>query len=99
MFVGCFPFSILLTWLYNSTNGSLLICILFHNAVNTSAAYFYGNLQGPELRPLEIFILLLIVAASFVVIRTKGTLRTYKQPIDDRFAIAEKTFYETKTNE
>lgn len=40
MFIGCFALSIIETWLYNSTKGSLFICILFHNAINTSAAYF-----------------------------------------------------------
>ena len=40
MFIGCFALSIIATYLYNSTKGSLLTCILFHNAINTSATYF-----------------------------------------------------------
>lgn len=43
MFIGCFALSIISTWLYNSTKRSLFICILFHNAVNTSAAYFMAT--------------------------------------------------------
>jgi hypothetical protein len=74
MFIGCFALSIIATYLYNSTKGSLLICILFHNAINTSAAYFYGNIKGEELRPLLIWILLLIVSAAIIFLKTKGSL-------------------------
>ena len=74
MFIGCFALSIIATWLYNSTKGSLFICILFHNAINTSAAYFYGNLKGNEFRPLIILIVLLVVTAIFICFATKGTL-------------------------
>ena len=74
MFIGCFALSIIATWLYNSTKGSLLICILFHNAINTSAAYFYGNLKGNEFRPLIILIVLLVVATICICFKTKGSL-------------------------
>ncbi|MDQ6902286.1 MAG: CPBP family intramembrane metalloprotease [Bacteroidota bacterium] len=66
MFIGCFAISIIETWLYNSTKGSLFVCILFHNAINTSAAYFYGNLKGTEFRPLIIWIILLVLTAISV---------------------------------
>ena len=74
MFIGCFALSIIETWLYNSTKGSLFICILFHNAINTSAAYFYGNLKGNEFRPLMILIVLLVVTAICICFKTKGSL-------------------------
>lgn len=74
MFIGCFALSIIATWLYNSTKGSVFICILFHNAINTSAAYFYGNLKGNEFRPLVILIVLLVAAAIFICLKTKGKL-------------------------
>lgn len=78
MLIGCFPLSILQTWLYNSTKGCLLICILLHNTINSSAAYFYKNLSGNEFRPIEILIVLLLAAAIIIYIKTKGILRTYK---------------------
>ncbi len=81
MFVGCFALSIIATYLYNSTKGSLLICILFHNAINTSAAYFFGNLKGAELRPFLIWILLLIVSAVIIFFKTKGSLNENDQPV------------------
>ena len=79
MFIGCFALSIIATWLYNSTKGSLLICILFHNAINTSAAYFYGNLKGSEFRPLIILVVLLVVAAICIGFKTKGSLTENEQ--------------------
>ncbi|MEO5907727.1 MAG: CPBP family intramembrane glutamic endopeptidase, partial [Ginsengibacter sp.] len=81
MFIGCFALSIIATYLYNSTKGSLLICILFHNAINTSAAYFFGNIKGEELRALLIWILLLIVSAVIIFLKTKGSLNENEQPI------------------
>ena len=80
MFIGCFALSIIATYLYNSTKGSLLICILFHNAINTSAAYFYGNIKGEELRPLLIWILLLIVSAAIIFLKTKGSINENEKP-------------------
>jgi len=79
MFIGCFALSIIETWLYNSTKGSLFICILYHNAINTSAAYFYGNLKGQEFRPLIIFIVLLVITAISVCFKTKGSLNENEQ--------------------
>ena len=81
MFIGCFALSIIATYLYNSTKGSLLTCILFHNAINTSAAYFYGNIKGEELRELLIWILLLMVSAVIIFLKTKGSLNENEQPI------------------
>ncbi len=80
MFVGCFALSIIATYLYNSTKGSLLTCILFHNAINTSAAYFFGNIKGEELRPLLIWVLLLLVSAVIIFLKTKGSLNENEQP-------------------
>jgi membrane protease YdiL (CAAX protease family) len=73
IFTGCFALSILQTWLFNSTK-SLLICILLHDAVNSGAAYFYGNLENNELRPFVIFTALLILVAIILVVTTRGKL-------------------------
>lgn len=79
MFIGCFALSIIETWLYNSTKSSLFICILFHNAINTSAAYFYGNFKDDEFRPLIFLIGLLVLTAIFICFKTKGSLNENKQ--------------------
>jgi membrane protease YdiL (CAAX protease family) len=74
VFLGCFPISILQTWLYNSTKGSLLLCILFHDAINAGASYFYLNLPNKEIRPFEISVAFLTCIAIGVYVKTKGTL-------------------------
>jgi membrane protease YdiL (CAAX protease family) len=38
--------SVLLAWIYNSTRGSLLLVILFHGAVNTSAKFLLPEFDG-----------------------------------------------------
>jgi hypothetical protein len=81
IFIGCFVLSIITPYLYNSTKGSLLTCILFHNAINTTTAYFLGNLKGEELRPLLIWILLLKVSAVIILFKTKGSLIKNEQVI------------------
>ena len=81
MFIGCFALSVIATWLFNSTKGSLFICILFHNAINTSAAYFYGNLKGAELRPLIILVALLVTSAIIICFITKGSLNENRELI------------------
>jgi membrane protease YdiL (CAAX protease family) len=79
IFGGCFALSILQTWLFNSTK-SLLICILLHDAVNSGAAYFYGNLEHNELRPFVIFTVFLILFAFIIVFKTSGKLYNSKKP-------------------
>ena len=74
MFIGCFALSIIETWFYNSTKGSLLICILFHNTINTSIVYFYGNVKGEEFRPFIILVALLVIASLGILFKTKGSL-------------------------
>ena len=74
IFIGCFAISIIATFFYNSTGSSLFICILFHNSINTSAAYFCGNLKGAEFRPFIIWILLLSVIAISLISKSNNTL-------------------------
>lgn len=92
MFIGCFAISIIATWFYNSTKRSLFICILFHNAVNTSAAYFYGNLQSGEFRPLIILVILLVVVAISILFRTKGSLHENENPVVNAIGFCSKHY-------
>lgn len=41
-------YSVLLAWLYNSTRGSLLIVIIFHAAINTSAKFLMPEFEGRD---------------------------------------------------
>jgi uncharacterized protein len=39
-------YSILMTWVYLHTNGSVLIATLFHGAINLSQGLFLGGIDG-----------------------------------------------------
>lgn len=41
-------YSVLITWLYNSTRGSLPIVILFHASINTAAKFLMPEFEGPH---------------------------------------------------
>jgi len=74
VFVGCFPLSIIQSWIYNNTRQSLLLCVLFHAGVDASVGYFFQNLPNDQLQPLEIVTGLFICFAIVLVILTKGRL-------------------------
>ena len=42
--LGLFAFTIITTWMYNRTQGSLLLPILFHTSVNVTAKYLFNPL-------------------------------------------------------
>lgn len=67
MFVGCIAMSIILTWLYLEAKGSLLICVLFHNAVNAAGYYFFVGIPGVSLLPLAVYTAILMVIATALV--------------------------------
>ncbi|HEU6445817.1 MAG TPA: CPBP family intramembrane glutamic endopeptidase [Gaiellaceae bacterium] len=62
--------SIVLTWMYNGTGGSLLIVVLFHAASNLGLTVFLEPLDDQVAQPFLIYVGLMIVAASVVVAAT-----------------------------
>lgn len=51
--LGLFAFTIITTWMYNRTQGSLLLPILFHTSVNLTAKYLFNPLfAGTDLMHL-----------------------------------------------
>ena len=74
IFVGCFALSIIQTWLFNITRGSLFICIILHDLVNTSAPVFFGKTLNRDFTPFILFTGLLILFAIIVTIKTDGRL-------------------------
>lgn len=63
--------SIIYTWMYNGTGGSLLIVVLFHAASNLLLTVFLVEpFEGQVARPFLILLALMIVAASVVVAAT-----------------------------
>jgi uncharacterized protein len=67
--IGVLAFAILVTWVYLHTEGSLLLPMLFHSSVNTSA-FLFGWFSGEDLvRLWWLFAALWALAAGIVVMR------------------------------
>lgn len=67
IFCGSIAMSVILTWLYLKSRGSILICILFHNSVNAGAYYFLSGFPGSSAVPLwGLTVAFSIVAVSVI---------------------------------
>ena len=62
--------SIIVTWMYNSTGGSLLIVILFHAAANLPLTIVFEPLDDEITQPFLIYVGLMVLTASVVVVAT-----------------------------
>jgi membrane protease YdiL (CAAX protease family) len=66
--VSAFALSIISTWVYNSTGGSLLMVVLAHGTVNLPLTLVRDDLGAQATVPVLLYFGLLIVAAIVVVI-------------------------------
>ncbi len=75
--------SIILTWMYNGTGGSLLIVVLFHAASNLPLTVFFEPLEDEITQPFLIYVGLMVLAAALVVAATgRATLsRTHTKQV------------------
>ncbi len=63
--------SVIYTWIYNGTGGSLLLVVLFHAASNVPLTVFLEPLEKDELtQPFLIYVALMMLAAAVVVAAT-----------------------------
>jgi uncharacterized protein len=62
--------SVVYTWLYNNTGGSLLIIVLFHAASNLPITLLITPLGSQMTQPFLIYVAFMVVAAVAVVIAT-----------------------------
>jgi uncharacterized protein len=62
--------SVILTWMYNGTGGSLLIVVVFHAASNVPLTVFYEPLDDNVTQPFLIYVALMVVAATVVLTAT-----------------------------
>jgi len=78
--IAVLAFSILVTWIYLHTDGSLLLPMLFHSSVNTSAVLFPW-FSGDDLAVLWwLFAALWAIAAGIVVLRYGPALTRARDP-------------------
>ena len=66
--VSAFALSVLLTWVYNSTGGSLLLVVLLHATINLPITLLYDDLGSRVTVPVLLYFGLMVVAAIVVVI-------------------------------
>jgi uncharacterized protein len=66
-FAAVFPMSVLLTWVYNSTGGSLLMVVILHATVNLPVTLVIDDLGTRGRVPSLLYFGLLVVAAIVVV--------------------------------
>src|ERR687890_822454 len=66
-FASAFAFSVILTWVYNSTGGSLLMVVLLHATVNLPITLVIDDLGSRATVPVLLYWGLMIVAAIVVV--------------------------------
>ena len=60
--------SVICTWLYNNTGGSLLIIVLYHAAINLPITVLISPLGREQTQPFLIYVALTAIAAVVVVI-------------------------------
>jgi membrane protease YdiL (CAAX protease family) len=77
--LGAIPITILFTWLYNSTKGSLLPVIIFHASLNATFSLF-AQLPAGELRPFIFTMIFFTFFALIVCLTTKGQLGYSREP-------------------
>jgi uncharacterized protein len=66
--LSAFALSVLITWVYNSTGGSLLLVVLLHATINLPITLLYDDLGSRVTVPVLLYFGLMVVAAAVVVI-------------------------------
>jgi membrane protease YdiL (CAAX protease family) len=72
--------SVICTWLYNSTGGSLLIVVLYHATANLPITLLVSPLGEQGARPFWIYVALLVVVTGAIVVATGPANLSRTQP-------------------
>jgi membrane protease YdiL (CAAX protease family) len=67
--------SVILSWLYNSTNGSLLIVIICHGAIDTASRYMLPEFSNQGYQVVWWCMVGLYVAVAIIVVFVAGPKR------------------------
>ena len=67
--------SVILSWLYNSTSGSLLIVIICHGAIDTAGRYMLPEFSNQGYQVIWWFMVGLYVVIAIVVVLVAGPKR------------------------
>jgi membrane protease YdiL (CAAX protease family) len=78
-FMAAIGTSILFTWVYNNTKGSLLIMILFHTFTNFSVFFFPQQLQIGALPITRLVYVVLVWIMAIAVLNTWGSHKLVRQ--------------------
>jgi membrane protease YdiL (CAAX protease family) len=89
--VSAFAMSIITTWVYNSTGGSLLMVVLLHATVNLPLTLVIDDLGPKATVPVLLYFGLLVVAAVVVVVVAgpKHLSRKHKKQVQEEQQAAE----------
>jgi uncharacterized protein len=66
--ISTIALSVILTWVYNTTGGSLLLVVLLHATANLPLTLLLEPLGGRAMLPFSLFVGLMVVAAIVVVV-------------------------------
>jgi membrane protease YdiL (CAAX protease family) len=89
--VSAFALSVITTWVYNSTGGSLLMIVLLHATVNLPLTLVRDDLGPQATVPVLLYFGLLVVAAIVVVVVAgpKHLSRKHKKQVQEEVQAAE----------
>jgi CAAX protease family protein len=71
LLLSLIPQAILFTWVYNGTNGSLFMALVFHASFDVLGDFVYPLFSGPDL--LRNYVLIAVVASVAALIVVIGT--------------------------
>jgi hypothetical protein len=69
-------YSILMTWVYLHTQGSVLIATLFHGAINLSQGLFLGGIEGAT----RYWLLCVVYGVAALVVAVFGLSTSLRKP-------------------
>lgn len=64
--------AVLFTWIFNNTNGSVLVAMLFHTTVDLSVAYFAPLFSGANAASMSAWLMVTYVAVSIFILALTG---------------------------